>query len=102
MVKIERSELELLITWALDSLFENQASQIDTEIDFYWRPDETSELFGSDPPRQLESVGSIKDELELMRSSVVNGDGIDIPDIVLERLGYLFLALSKEALDRTA
>ena len=94
MLILTDNELRVLLDWAYTSIINHFGRGVSVPYDFYWRAGDPVEYFDvSSPPDVEEFVGSLKDELDLLRQSVLN-DEIDIPELVLERVAFLLLAIS--------
>jgi hypothetical protein len=94
LLNLTDKELRSLLDWAYASIKRHFQDNIPVEYDFYWRAGDAVDYFCvSAPPTLGDDVGSLRDELDLLRKSVLNNQE-DIPEIVLERIAFLMLAIS--------
>lgn len=95
---LNRGDLRSIVEWAIASAF-SDGDFVQIHRDFYWRPDDFHSVFDMDQPTTMDCVGSVCDEIEFLKKSIIEGDKFDVVDIVLERVAFIFLALAVQSKD---
>jgi hypothetical protein len=98
LTNIKKQELQKLLDWALTEVFETDEFYLPN--DWYWKPLDVNAFFDMSTPLVSEGVGSLEDEIDLLRKSIIEGDGYDCTDLVLERLAFIFVAMSASVANR--
>ena len=92
MKSIKTAELRTLVDWIVSEAEARWGDDLPLDQDFYKAPSFGSVFRDEDQPQSL-GYGSLADEIEFSRTSVLAGGG-DLLDIVAERVGYLLLAVA--------
>ena len=93
MAVLQVRELRGLFEWIADRIEKTGGDNICLGIDFYRIPLSLSWFFEPNIVSDGEAFGSFEDEIDLMRKSLLSGND-DLPEVVMERTGYLLLYLA--------
>jgi hypothetical protein len=96
VAEIDTNELQTLFAWVADWLAKTHGKSIEIRKDFYRTPGASKWFFDYEVTLLEENYGSFVDEIDLMRKSVLIGES-DLPDVVMERVGYLLLYFAYQA-----
>jgi hypothetical protein len=92
MTKIKVHELRTLFDWIASEAEARWGEELPLDQDFYRAPSLGS-VFREEVESQPLGYGSLDDEAEFHRKSVLAGND-DLLDIVAERVGYVLLAVA--------
>lgn len=95
MTKIKTQELRTLFNWIASQAEARWGDELPLDQNFYRAPSLAS-VFRGEAEIQPVGYGSIADEVEFHRTSVLAGDD-DLLDVVAERVGYVLLAIADTA-----
>jgi hypothetical protein len=95
MIRLQVRELREIFEWIADKTEEIYGGEIQLGVDFYRVPLGLNWFFDLDKESNGEAFGSFADEIDLIRKSVLSGNH-DLPDVIMERTGYLLLYLAYE------
>ena len=92
MTNIKTAELRTLVDWIVSEAEARWGDELRLDQDFYKAPSLGSVFRDEEQPQPL-CYGSLADEIEFSRTSVLAGSD-DLLDIVAERVGYVLLAVA--------
>ena len=92
MTKIKTQELRTLFDWIVSQAEARWGDEVPLDQNFYRAPSLGS-VFRGEAQSQPVGYGSIIDEADFHRASVLAGDD-DLLDLVAERVGYVLLAIA--------
>lgn len=92
------AEFEKVSQFLIASLRDRFGNEVSVDVDLYWRPEQISDFFKVDRELRAPAVGSLCDEMEFMRKSVLV-DEDDLLDEVLLRYGFMLLAVAAKIED---
>lgn len=95
MDNIKTQELRALFNWIVSQAEARWGEELPLDQNFYRAPSLGS-VFRDEPESQPVGYGSLVDEVDLHRASVLAG-GDDLLKVVAERLGYVLLAIADAA-----
>lgn len=92
MANMKVHELRMLLDWIASEAETRWGGELPLDQDFYRAPSLGS-VFREEEEAQPICYGSLADELEFHRASVLAGKD-DLLDVVAERLGYVLIAIA--------